>query len=231
MEIGVSQIVRTIFPPPESTDSSYKKLGSVAHSAIAQYFRTIASIKDAPIDSKYKQKQLELASRLAINSNFQGMKEKHETEMKEWVECYLDQHMTRINFLGKGIKDGSYDYLFPLAVERPFYLKCPFDVDGNRIWLSGKVDILWLSREQQGVLIEEIKAIKWDDTFFQDRHELQAALYYYLVKLCPGLSPANSVRISYLPMLDSNHVQITDQLIEKVVNGISTTAKQLIAKS
>jgi len=229
LEIRVSQVVRTIFPPPQSTNSIFKKLGSAAHSAISQYFRTIAAIKEAPIDSKYKIKQLELATRLAINSNFQETEKEYQAEMRECVECYLTQHLKKLIVLGRRIGDASYDYLFPLAVERPFYRKCAFKVDGKTIWLKGKVDILWLSREYGGVLIEEIKATKWDDRFFQDKHALQAGLYYYLVNLEPGLKPVKAVKVSYLPMLDSKEVQITDNLLEKVVNSISITAQKSIS--
>ena len=79
-----------------------------------------------------------------------------------------------------------------------------------------------------GVLIEEIKATSWDDSFFQNRHALQAGLYYYLVYLEPDLNPVRAVKLSYLPMLDAKEVQITDRLLKEVVGSISETAKQAI---
>lgn len=229
IEIGVSQVVRHVFPPKQSSSTStvFKKLGSAAHAAVFQYFRAIASTKDAPIDSNYMIKQFEWAIEVALNSNFSERDSNDGKEIRECVRCYLSQHLQKIKILGKRIRDGSHDYLFPLAIERLFYLRCPFKVNGKSIWLKGKVDLLWLSREYKGVLIEEIKATSWNDRFYQERHALQASLYYYLLNLEPGLNPVKVVRLSYLPMLDSREVKITEDLLQNVINAISETAEQV----
>ena len=227
IELGISQVVRQVFPPkpPKKDTNLYRKLGSAAHSAVAQYFRTILTIKEASIDNEYMKRQLKWSIDLSINSNFSGIEENKCKEFKKCVRHYLQQHHAKIDVLGEKIKDGSYNYLFPLSVERKFYNGTQLKVNGKSIWLKGKIDLLWLSREYEGVLIEEIKSTSWRDKFFQEMHELQAGLYYYLVTLEPGLIPANVVKLSYLTMLDNRDVFITDDLIEKIENAIIETAK------